>query len=479
MAGVANGSNTECHAIQRSAIRAGFHQTETGLLGVGKDKFSPVVCPQMNNALGIVNNIPGALYLSDLIGPLGKIGKVDLPAVVGHKFLRPKAAVHGPNAEFSIGNGLGRVRAVHLHQLHAGLGVVEEKQLFCPTAGGQLNLLGGGVLDVAVVPGVHLDCPVGAGFDAGQEDLTAGVRLIVAQRNAVPENLKGDVRHGPVALPVIFHDLQSDLRQIFEDKGAGGDGVAVGVQFQLDLLDLGGGLVIGGRDQLRHGVLAGLDVLSCRLGGVPPLDALQNAVFIGVKLIDAVGDRGELERGGANAGIGIGVPFEQEGLPRLRNAAIFNAARGADLDRARRRAVLRGLAGHGEGGGQRGTACRGFGLLDIQGHTLAVLHDVRNGGAGCAVSAGGHYGQGCATARGIRIYRELRAGQGLLVLGGDFFELQVDRFLLGNSSAVGKSHLGGSAAAGKFLSGHIGCAADAGDIGQLGGVVLRHFVAEG
>ena len=188
----------------------------------------------MNNALGIVHDIPGTLYLSHFIRPFGEIGQVDLSAAIGGKFLRAKAAVHGPDTEFSAGDGLGRVGTVHFHQLHAGLGVVEEKQLLCPTAGGQLNLLGSGVLDVAAIPGIHLDCPIGARLDASQQDFTApiglivadgnaipenlnaSVRLIVAQRNAVPENLKGDVRHGPVALPVIFHDLQSDLRQILE-----------------------------------------------------------------------------------------------------------------------------------------------------------------------------------------------------------------------------------------------------------------------
>ncbi len=329
---------------------------------------------------------------------------------------------------------------------------------------------------MAVVPGVHLYRPVGAGFDAGQEDLAAGVRLIVAQRNAIPENLKGDVRHGPVALPVIFHDLQSDLRQIFEDKGAGGDGVAVGVQFQLDLLDLGGGLVVGGRDQFRYSVLTRLDILPGRLGGVPPLDALQHASFIGVKLIHAVGDGAELEGGGADAGVGQRVPLEQKGFPRLGDAAVLDPACRADLDRARRRAVLRGLAGHSEGGGQRSTAGGGLCLLDVQGHRATILHNVGDGGAGCAVSAGGHYGQGCAAARGIRIDRELCAGQGPLVRSSDLLELQVDGLLFGG--AVGKGHLGGSAAAGKFLGGHIGCAAGAGDIGQLGRVVLCDLESE-
>ena len=216
MAVVSNGGNFEGNTVQSSPVRAGFDQPQAGLFCIREHKFSGVVGPQVDDALGVVHDIPGALYLSNFIGACGEVGQIDLTAAVSHKFLRAKAAVHGPDTEFSIGNGLGRVGAVHLYQFHAGLGVVEEKQLFCPTAGGQLNLLGGGVLDVTAVPSIHLDCPIGARLNAGQQNLTALVGFVMPQRNTVPEDFKGDIRHGPVALPVIFHDLQSDLRQVLE-----------------------------------------------------------------------------------------------------------------------------------------------------------------------------------------------------------------------------------------------------------------------
>ncbi|MCI9028093.1 MAG: hypothetical protein HFF47_08635 [Lawsonibacter sp.] len=62
-----------------------------------------------------------------------------------------------------------------------------------------------------------------------------------------------------MALPVVFDHPKSHLCQILEHQRSGGDGVAVCVQLQLDLLDFGSRLVIGGRYDLRNGVLAGLE----------------------------------------------------------------------------------------------------------------------------------------------------------------------------------------------------------------------------
>ena len=43
-AGVPDGGNAEGHTIQERTVRAGFHQSETGLFGVCEDKFSTVIC---------------------------------------------------------------------------------------------------------------------------------------------------------------------------------------------------------------------------------------------------------------------------------------------------------------------------------------------------------------------------------------------------------------------------------------------------
>ena len=174
VAGVSNGSNFEGNTVQSRPVRAGFDQPQAGLFCIGEHKFGGVVGSQVDDALGVVHHIAGALQLRYLVGAGGEIAQVDLAISVRDKLLGAVAAVDGPDAELHTRNGFGRVRAVNLHQLHAGLGIIEEKQLLNATASSQLNLLGSGVLDVAVISGVHLHCPVGAGFDAGQEDLAAG-----------------------------------------------------------------------------------------------------------------------------------------------------------------------------------------------------------------------------------------------------------------------------------------------------------------
>ena len=479
VAGVPDGGDFEGNAVQRRPVRAGLYQPQAGLFCVGEHELRRVIGPEMDDALGVVNDIARTLQFNHFVGALGQLAQVDLAPAVCDELLGAVASIHSPNTEFYAGDGLGGVGAVHLHQLHAGQHIVEEKQLLDAAAGGQLDLLGSRILDMAVVPGVYLDRPIGAGFDAGQQDLTAAVRLIVAQGNAVAENLKGDAAHGLVALPVIFQDFQTDLRQIFEHQRASRNGIAVGVQLQLDLLHFGGRLVIGGRNQLCHGIFSGLDVLTSRLGGVPPLDALQHAGFIGVKLIDAVGDGGELKGGGADPSVGQRVPLKQERLSGLRDAAVLNAAGGANLGRACLSGVLRGLAGHGNGGGQRGTAGGSSGLLDIQRDAPAILDDVGDGCARRPVGAGGHHGQRGPGAGGVRIDGELRAGEGLLIFCRDFLQLQIDGLFLRDGRAIGECHLGRAAAADKLFGGHIGGAAGAANIGQLGGVILMHLKSEG
>ena len=226
---------------------------------------------------------------------------------------------------------------------------------------------------MALVTGIHLHGPIGPGLDAGEEDFPISVRLIPANGSSVPIDLEGDAAHGGSLLIVLQHP-QTNLLQILEHQRAGGNGIAVLVQLQLDLLNLVRGHVVRGRDQFRHGVLAGFDVLTFPLGGVPPLDGLQDAVLIGVKLVVPIGHRGELEGSGANPLVGICVTLKQNRL----------------------------------------AWCRGI--------------------------------------RGIRrIFRLVSIGEG---------------------------YFGGSAAADKFLTGEVGCAAGTADIGQQRWIVFCDFKAE-
>ena len=170
----------------------------------------------MNNALGVVNDVPGALYFSHLIGTCGEVRQVDFAATIGHKFLRAKAAIHGSDTEFRIGDGLGGVGAVHLHQLHTGLVVVEEHQIFGAAASDKFYLLVAGVQDMALVAGVYLHGPVGAGLDVGQDDFALALGFIAADGGAIMKNFKGHTVHGLVALTVILNHAKPYFRQIFE-----------------------------------------------------------------------------------------------------------------------------------------------------------------------------------------------------------------------------------------------------------------------
>ena len=471
-AAVLNPGDTEDHAIQRRTVRTGLNEPQAGLLCVRKHKFCRIVGPQVDDALSIVHHITGAFQFGHFVGAGGELAQVDFTVSIGDKFLGAEAAIDGPNAELHAGDGLGGIGAVHLDQLHAGLLIVEEKQILRAVSGNQFYLLPAGVQDVAVIAGIHLNGPVGSRCDTGQEDFPIGVRLVPADGSTVPVDLEGDALHGLVAGAVILHDPQANLGKILEHQGPGRDGVSVGVQLQLDLLHLGGGFIAGRGYDLRHGVLAGLDILPVLLGGVPPLDGLQFAVLIRVKLIVPVGDGGELEGGGADALVGHGIPLVQDRLARARAAAVLNARGGTHLDRARLGGVLRSLAGHGEGRVQRGTASGSLCLLDVQRHAAAVLHNVGDGRAGSTVRAGGHGGQHRAAAGGVGIDGEHRAGEGPLICRSDFLQLQIYWFLLCGGGSIGEGYLGFAAAAGKLLGGQICRTASAGDVGQIGGIVF-------
>ena len=108
---------------------------------------------------------------------------------------------------------------------------------------------------MAVAAGVHLHGTVCAGGYIGQENFAKLVRLKFAERNAVTENLEGDVGHGNHVLAVILDDPQTGQFLVHERKGrgfAGGDGSRIG------------GVVLqpaGGRGDLLDLVSTRLDVV--------------------------------------------------------------------------------------------------------------------------------------------------------------------------------------------------------------------------
>ena len=163
--------DAEGHAGQGGAVRAQFDQMEGGFEGVGKDKLRRLVGVQLNDALGLVDDIAGTLQLCHHISPRLQLGQVNFTVLVGGELRRAKAAVHGLNAELSVRDHLGRIGAVHLDQIDAGLAVIKEVKGLDAIPGGELDLLGRGIHQVAAVPGVYLLDQIGARRTVGQGDL--------------------------------------------------------------------------------------------------------------------------------------------------------------------------------------------------------------------------------------------------------------------------------------------------------------------
>ena len=74
---------------------------------------------QVDDALGVVHHIAGALQLRHDISAHGELGQVDGPILRSGVLLRPPGAVYRLDAEAGVGDGLGQVGAVHLYQMDA------------------------------------------------------------------------------------------------------------------------------------------------------------------------------------------------------------------------------------------------------------------------------------------------------------------------------------------------------------------------
>ena len=255
---VLNLCDAEGHAGQGGAVRAQLDQMEGGFDGVGKDKLRRLVGLQLNDALGLVDDIAGTLQLCHHISPRLQLGQVNFTVLVGGELRRAKAAVHGLNTELGIGDHLGRIGAVHLDQINAGLAVIKEVKGLDTIPSGEFDFLGRGVHQVAAVPSVYLLDKIGARRAVGQSDLAQGVRLVIPQQFPVPPDSERDAGHGFMALPVILNDLQAGQGLILDGvlhTVPSDDGGGIGLGVSLPALR-GGELhdFVCPRLQLREGI---------------------------------------------------------------------------------------------------------------------------------------------------------------------------------------------------------------------------------
>ena len=87
---VFNFSDTEGHAGQPGTVRAQLDEVQGGLDGVGEHEPGRLVGLQLDDTLGLVDDVAGALQLGDHIGPGGQLRQVDFAVLVGGELRRPQ-----------------------------------------------------------------------------------------------------------------------------------------------------------------------------------------------------------------------------------------------------------------------------------------------------------------------------------------------------------------------------------------------------
>ena len=247
--------DTEMYIFQAATVCAGLNDLQRWLDGIGEYELCVLVGVKLDDALGLVDDIALTGFFRHHIRAGGELREVDLAVLIGGKFLGAVVTSYGFDLKHSVGNDTAGVGAVHLHQSHPRLHIVEEQQLLDAVTGRQLHLLRRGVEDVTVAAGIHFHGAVGAGSSIGQKDFTKLVRAEFTERNAVSENFKGDIGHGNHVLAVIFDDPQTGQFLVYQRKSggfAGGHGSRIG------------GIVLqpaGGRGDFADFIRTGLDLI--------------------------------------------------------------------------------------------------------------------------------------------------------------------------------------------------------------------------
>ena len=102
---------------------------QRGQLAVGKHEFRILVGVKLDDALGLVDDVSGALQLRYYDCASGEVGQVDRSILQSGVLHRPPGSIHRLKTELGVGDWSGEVRTVHLHQMDTRLPVVEKHQL--------------------------------------------------------------------------------------------------------------------------------------------------------------------------------------------------------------------------------------------------------------------------------------------------------------------------------------------------------------
>ena len=242
---------------------------QCGLDGVRKNELHILVAVQLDDALGLVDDVAGTLQLCDHIRAHRQFAQVDLTVFVCNELLGTVVSSHRPDAELGVGNPLGRVRRIDLNQVNPRLFGVEKYQGLDAVSSVELHLLGHPVQEMLIVCG-HLLDHIGPRLKVCQQNFSQFARAVIAQDLAVLPDAEGDAGEDLVVTAVVFLDAQA------------------------------GELLVGERDggDLPGHNVHGLDGLQIRF---PALDAGNLA-----NLVSAGGQLGELHRAAGLGGAAVG-----------------------------------------------------------------------------------------------------------------------------------------------------------------------------
>ena len=165
---------------QPGAVAAQLDELERRFDVIGENELGIFIGLQLDDTLGLVDHIAVTGFFSHYIGARGEHGKVDFSIFVRPELLGSIGPLHRFDLEYSVGDDLGGVIGIHLHQPQSRLDIVEEQQLLNAVSGVELYLLGGGVQNVPLIAGIYFKRPVSAGLHIGEQNLAELVRLEIA-----------------------------------------------------------------------------------------------------------------------------------------------------------------------------------------------------------------------------------------------------------------------------------------------------------
>ena len=118
--------DSEGHPSQPGAITAQLDELEGGLDVVGENELGVLIGLQLNDALGLVDDVAITGLFSYHIRPGREHGQVDFSVLVGPELLGAVGALHGFDLKDRVGDHLGGVIGIHLHQPQTGFDIIKK-----------------------------------------------------------------------------------------------------------------------------------------------------------------------------------------------------------------------------------------------------------------------------------------------------------------------------------------------------------------